>query len=135
MKVGVITRIIGSGNSGFGFVHICQGPEVDESTVPRIYFKNTSLAEGTTTDMLALGYNVTFLCKADSTGRAYADDINVLSAGLTLKSTNGAASSAGVTAAATATDNVRSVAAEKKRVAAQDNTTNSKKSRNVKVVK
>lgn len=70
--VGVVSAIIRKGRVKFGFIHICPGPEIDESA-PRIYFSFAQLADSAI--IVRRGYQVSFLVSADEQERAFADNV------------------------------------------------------------
>lgn len=71
-KVGVVSAIVRKGRVKFGFINICNGPEIDEAA-PRIYFNFAALADSAVT--IRRGYIVSFKVSADETQRAFAENI------------------------------------------------------------
>lgn len=77
-QVGVVSAIIRKGRVKFGFIHLCPGPEIDEST-PRIYFSFAALADPAVT--IRRGYVVSFKVSADEDQRPFAEDIALTEVG------------------------------------------------------
>lgn len=71
-KTGVVSAVIKKGRVKFGFIHLGNGPEIDESA-PRIYFSFDQLADSTVP--VRRGYIVSFKISADESQRPFADNV------------------------------------------------------------
>jgi hypothetical protein len=77
-KEGVVSAIIRKNRVKFGFIHLCSGPEIDESA-PRIYFSFNDLTDSAIT--IRRGYVVTLKCSQDEQDRAFATEITLTEEG------------------------------------------------------